>query len=239
MAHNNSELAAGDVLALKAVSLIAALLAVFVYSTALFFAHWDARGMSISIGTLVLGVAAGLWTYAVRPGWFSGKDRVVGDPWRTHYRTPAQAAELVALSAPAAPVAELGRAARPSNAKRFFGVTEHIYAWQDVRRVLPGERVWTRSYVRRVLGEAGAVVAALVVTVVAGAEVAVLLGTGGGDLSFIAAVAVLSLTFALSVRAVGDSERHPTETMAPTFDADWHPTLVTTVADGPHSVHAA
>jgi len=240
MTHNHSDLAAGEANVLKAVSGAVAVLALFVYSTALFMPDWDARGMSFSIGTLILGVGAGLLSYALRPQWFSGKDRVVGDPWRTHYRTPAEAH---ALLAPAATVVELENAERPSNAKRFFGVTEHIYAWQNVRRVAPGERIWSRAYARRILGEASALIAAMVLTVVAGVGAAVLLGVGGLDLSFVAAVSVLCLVFGLSIRSVQDSEVHPTVAMEPVFDADWQPTVVRLdakrVASGPHEVHAA
>jgi hypothetical protein len=234
MAQNSPSLPAGESLVMKAVSAVAAILALFVYSTALFLPNWDARGMSFSIGTLILGVAAGLFAYAVRPVWFSGKDRVIEDPWRTQYHVP----EVQAAEAPA-----INRAAIPSNAKRFFGVTEHIYAWQQVDRVLPGERVWTPVYIRRVLLQLVAVVSAGALTVLGALGLALVLANSESGLYFIAASVVLYVAFGLGLRGfVADSEKHPTVPMTPTFDANWRPGLGETApatVPGPHEVHAA
>jgi hypothetical protein len=213
---------------MKIVAAVVVLLSTPVYAATVFLGHWDARAICLLVGTSILGIGAGLFGYAVRPAAFGGSG-VVGDPLRTRYRTPQEARVLRgdALVHPDSTDSTVGL----SNAKRYFGVSEHIYRWQSVRRVAPGERIWTPAYMRLVLAQLLGLVLAVVVNIALAIGVTFGFAAVDGAMWFVAAMAALAATFALASGAiVADGEEHPTTAMEPLPEAAWRPANLTRAA---------
>jgi hypothetical protein len=211
MANNSREL--------KAVALVIALLALPVIALAFHFATWDARAVCLYVGASILLIGAGVGLYAYRPALF-GASGVVGDPLRTQYRTPA----------PVVRVAPVG-AVPLSNAQRLFPVSEHVYAWQSVRRVAAGEPVWTPAYRRLVLAQTAALVGAIALNLLLAIGVTFALAACAGAVFFLAAAAVLAVCFPLGlVSVIIDGEQHPKVPMAALPDTTpWVPVIVPAV----------
>lgn len=82
------------------VSAIIAALALPVYASAAFFSTWDARFVSLYVGSVIVVIAAGTLLYAKRPRAFGSQS--CGDPLRTRYHQPLVHVEPQLASPPAA-----------------------------------------------------------------------------------------------------------------------------------------
>lgn len=219
MTYERSEMAR-SAFYLKAVVGVTAGFAVALAAVVLAFAPRPAWPVGLIVAGGVVLIALGMWAYAVRPGMFNGKPGVFGDPLRTEYHVEEQAL--------------LPREASPAPHRPGIPVSEHIYAWQSVRRVAPGEQVWTRSYVRLVVGQLALLVGAAIVLAVAGGGVALGLGAlDDGTMCFVAAGIVLAVFFALSHRSgIIDAHDYATAPMAPLPDLTWRPGTTTDTTTG-------
>ena len=228
MTYKNSQMA-GEARILKVVSTVVGLFALALVGVALVLAPGTARPEVLLVAAGTLGIAIFMWVYAARPDVFSGGERgILGDELRSHYTAPAQV---------------WSPEDAPSGA-----VSTHIYQWQSVRRVDPGEKVWTREYARLVLRQSLALIAG--VLVFAAVVVGTTLGLGVliGPIWFVAAGIILPVGFAMSHRTgLVDATNYPTETMSPMPDVQWHPVAapipgsaeITLVETMPAAAHAA
>lgn len=212
---------------LKAVSYVITLCAAVIAALILVLGPDAAKPVAILVPIGTAGIALGLWGYAVRPGLFSSGG--FGDPLRTHYRTPAEIAEYRALRAVPAGPPVLEAAARTAPIGRHVPVTEHIYAWQPIRRVPAGERIWTRSYVGSTAVQLALGLVAVVAVSLLVLGVTLGLGRCDGAVFFVVGGVVLSIGFALSHRSgIVDTHDYPTAPMAPMPDLHWQPVLAVT-----------
>jgi len=217
---------------LKAVATVVALFALALAGLTIALAPSEARpeALLVCVGTFCIAVF--MWVYSSWPDVFSGDAKgVLGDELRATYTVPAPTPAPAVEAAPPVIPAQRGYAvsARPGAA-----VSEHIYVWQGVRRVEPGQRVWTAAYGRLVALQVVATIlgvlafAALVVGVTLG------LGRSVGPVWFVAAGVILWVGFAMSHRSgVVDSTSYATAPMKPMPDVIWHPGSTT-----PHDVSA-
>lgn len=205
MTYKNSQMA-HEARILKVVAVAVALFALALAALTITLAPSQARPEALLVATGTFGIALFMWTYASRPTLFSNDAAgVLGDELRSHYTVPVSRIE----------------------APRTGAVSAHIYQWQSVRRVAPGERVWTREYVRLIaLQTLGAIVGA---TLCAALIVGVTLGlsVSAGPIWFVAAGVILSVGFAMSHRSgLVEADGYAKETMAAMPDLTWQPTLL-------------
>lgn len=208
MTFKNSEMARGA-RQLKAVAAVVAVFPVTLAVLTLTLAPSEARPEALLVAALGFCVVVFMWVYASKPSIFTGEEGIFGDELRTSYHVP----ELPA--------------SRAVTGSRSVPVTEHIYTWQEVRRVDAGARVWTPAYLR-LLGRqlVLTILGALVFGAVA-AGVAIGLGESVGPMWFVAAAIILPVGFAMSHRSgLVDSRDYPTAPMAPLPDLTWRPELV-------------
>jgi len=202
MTYKNSQMA-HEARILKVVATVTGLFALALVAVALILAPSTARPVALLVAAGTFGLAIFMWTYAARPDIFSGDEKgVLGDTLRSTYSAPA---------------------ANP-DAVRTGAVSTHIYQWQSVRRVEPGEKVWTREYTRMVLLQSLGLI--LGVITFAAVVVATTLGLGGsvGPIWMVAAALILAVGFNLSHRTgLVDATNYPTEAMRPMPDVQWHP----------------
>jgi hypothetical protein len=225
---------------LKAVSYVITLCAVVLGTFILTLGPSEAKPIVILIPIGALCIAFGLWSYAQWPSLFC--DDGFGDPLRTHYRSPAEVAEYRALQAASADVPALASAARTAPIGKHVPVTEHIYAWQSVRRVPAGEKVWNRRYIGGVAAELILGLAFVLAFSLTALGVTLGLGRCDGPVFFVVGCLVLSIGFALSHRSgIVDTRDYPTVPMAPMPDLHWQPVLETAGQGGTVKVqgHAA
>lgn len=221
---------------LKAVSYVIALCAAVLAAFILTLGPSEAKPIVILIPIGAFCIAFGLWSYAVWPAAFSPDG--FGDPLRTQYRSPAEVAEYRALHAAATATPELGSTTRTAPIGKHVPVTEHIYAWQSVRRVPAGEKVWSRAYVGGIATELVLGLAFVLVFSFASLGVALGLGRSDGALFFVVGGVVLSVGFALSHRTgIVDVRDYPTVPMAPMPDLHWQPVLETAGQRGTVEAH--
>lgn len=221
---------------LKAVSYVIALCAAVLATFILTLGPSEAKPIVILIPIGAFCIALGLWSYAVRPSLFCPDG--FGDPLRTQYRTPAEVAEYRALHAATSATPELGSTVRTAPIGKHVPVTEHIYAWQSVRRVPAGEKVWSRSYISGVVAELVLGLAFVLVFSFASLGVALGLGRSDGALFFVVGSIVLCIGFNLSHRSgIVDTRDYPTVPMAPMPDLHWQPVLETAGQGGTVKVH--
>lgn len=212
MTYQNPQMARGA-RQLKAVAAVVALIAVTLAGLILALAPHEARPESLLVCAGMLGIAIFMWAYAARPGLFTGDEGVFEDPLRTTYTVPAR--DLTVQSSQSTDAHH-----------RAVPVSQHIYAWQDVRRVEAGERVWTREYTRMVARQTGLVIGGLLTFAFAVVGVTLGLGESVGATWFLAAAIILPVGFAMSHRSgIVDSMAYPTEQMAALPDLAWTPTV--------------
>lgn len=216
MTYKNPQMAR-EARILKLVGLVVALFALSLATLTLTLAPSEARPEALLVATGTFGIAIFIWTYATRPHLFSNDPRgVLGDELRTTYRRP----ERPALAAPAR--------------SRAVPVSEHVYAWQEVRRVQPGERIWTAAYVRLLAGQALAMLVGVTAFAALADGVTLGLGLSAGAMWFIAAAIILPVGFALSHRAgLVDATDYPTATTPALPDLAWRPTVITSPGTAP------
>lgn len=234
MTYKNSQMAR-EARILKRVSLVVALFALAVAGMTLALAPREARPEALLVAAGTLGIAIFMWSYAARPDIFSNDPRgVLGDELRTSYHRPERAA-----------LANCATAAPPAAGRRRIPVSEHIYAWQDVRRVQPGERIWTAGYVRLVAAQALAMIAGVTLFAALTDGVTLGLGMSAGPMWFVAAAIILPLGFALSHRSgLVDATEYTTTAMPAMPDLAWRPVAIAppTLSEEPPAVvgpHAA
>jgi len=221
---------------LKAVSYVIALCAAVLAAFILTLGPSEAKPIVIVIPIGAFCIAFGLWSYAVWPAAFCPDG--FGDPLRTHYRSPAEVAEYRALHAATTATPELGTTTRTAPIGKYVPVTEHIYAWQSVRRVPAGEKVWSRAYLGGIATELVLGLAFVLVFSFASLGVALGLGRSDGALFFVVGGLVLSVGFALSHRTgIVDVRDYPTVPMAPMPDLHWQPVLETAGQRGTVEAH--
>lgn len=89
---------------MKALSGVVAALSLPIYGSAVFYDAWDARFVSMYVGSVVLTIAIGLQIYVRRPAAFGVTE--IGDSLRTRYAVPSAAAsDLVGTPQPSVPIA--------------------------------------------------------------------------------------------------------------------------------------
>lgn len=210
MTYQNPQMARGA-RQLKIVAAVVSVVAAILTGLILALAPHEARPEALLVCAGMFGIATFMWTYAARPGLFTGDDGVFEDPLRTSYSVPERS-HLVSVDAPAA-----------ESAHRYsVPVSEHIYAWQGVREVADGERIWTREYVVTVLRQAGLVVGGLLAFSLTVAGVTLGLGESVGAVWFVAAAIILPVGFAMSHGShVVDAGDYPTAPMRPMPDMGW------------------
>lgn len=221
---------------LKAVSYVIALCAAVLAAFILTLGPSEAKPIVIVIPIGAFCIAFGLWSYAVWPSLFSSDG--FGDPLRTQYRSPAEVAEYRALQAAKTATPELGTTTRTAPIGKHVPVTEHIYAWQSVRRVPTGEKVWSRSYLGGIATQMIVGLAFVLVFSFASLGVALGLGRSDGSVFFVVGGIVLCIGFNLSHRSgIVDTRDYPTVPMAPMPDLHWQPVLETAGQSGTVKVH--
>lgn len=210
MTYKNSQMAR-EARILKAVGTVVALFALSLAGLTIALAPSEARPEALLVATGTFGIAIFMWTYASRPHLFTNDpEGVLGDELRTRYVVP----ERPALD-PA-----------PTDRTRAVPVTEHIYAWQEVRRVPAGERVWTLAYGRLVVGQSIAAVLAVLAVGALIDGVTLGLGLSAGPVWFVAAGIILAVGFAMSHRSgLVDANAYTQGTQAALPDLTWTPVL--------------
>ena len=236
MTYQNSPMAHGA-RQLKAVAAVVALFALTLAGLTIALAPSEARPEALLVAVGTFGIAIFMWAYAARPSLFTGDpDGVFGDPLRTSYSVPERS-RLASVREHAA----LGTS--HANASSSVPVTEHTYVWQSVRRVAPGERIWTAAYVRLLARHVLLAVAAMLGAGALIAGVVLGLGESVGPMWFVAAAIILPLGFAMSHRSgLVDVRDYPTATMAPLPDLTWRPAPLPASAvatDGQGETYAA
>jgi len=210
MTYQNPQMARGA-RQLKAVAAVVALIAVTLTGLILALAPHEARPEALLVCAGMFGIAIFMWTYAVRPGLFTGDEGVFEDPLRTSYNVPERP-RLVSVDE------QWHDTAR----SRAIPVSEHIYAWQGVREVPEGEKIWTREYVRTVALQAGLVIGGLLAFAFTVVGVTLGLGESVGATWFVAAAIILPVGFAMSHSSgVVDAREYPTAPMQPLPDLAW------------------
>lgn len=210
MTYQNPQMARGA-RQLKAVAAVVALIAAILTGLILALAPHEARPEALLVCVGMLGIAIFMWTYAARPGLFTGDEGVFEDPLRTSYSVPERT-RLVSVDTPAHGVAH----------RHPMPVSEHIYAWQGVREVREGERIWTREYAATLLRQAALIVGALLAFSLTVAGVTLGLGESVGAVWFVAAAIILPVGFAMSHGShVVDAGDYPTAPMQPMPDMAW------------------
>jgi hypothetical protein len=208
MTYKNSQMA-HEARILKAVSMVVGLFALTLAGLTIALAPSGARPVAFLVAASTFCVGVYMWVYASRPDFFTNDPRgVLGDELRTRY------------VAPAAAVATARRT-------RALPVSEHIYAWQEVRRVPSGERIWTPEYRRLVALQSLGLITAVVLVALVDVAAPLGLGASAGPVWFVAAGIVLAAGFALSHRVgLVDATNYSTTTMPALPDLGWTPVLI-------------
>jgi len=209
MTYKNSQMA-HEARILKLVGIVVALFALALAAMTIALAPSEARPEALLVAAGTFGIAIFMWTYASRPHLFTNDPKgVLGDELRTRYAAPEK------------PVLD------PARRSRALPVSEHVYAWQEVRRVTPGERVWTAAYGRLVLGQTLATVLTVLAVGAVIDGVTLGLGVSAGPVWFVAAGVILAVGFGMSHRSgLVDATAYTKGTQAALPDLTWQPVLV-------------